>query len=230
MDPNRLLTAAVQLLVLLLALCWREAVEAGVAYVLGDSTARSVGRTSLDPRRHVDLMGTILVPLMLVAFQAVPFFGWARPIPLRPEKLRSPFHHHLLVRLSGPVANAAFACTALVGLAFAVRLPVEGIREAAQLSLFHQIDAAAGLAGFPLAFTLVQMVVINGFLAVFYLVPVPPLDGGQILLSVMPPDWGRQLERLRPWGFLIAMTLALTQLLTLPLVPLLFLTNLVTQL
>lgn len=230
MDPNLLLTAIVQFLVLQMALAMREAAQATVAAALGDPTARDHGRCSLHPWRHTDPLGSILVPIMLLVLNTPPFFGWARPIPLKVEKLRQPYFHHLLVRASGPATNAAFALFALVVLAIVVRAPIDGIQQAAQLSVYREWSEAAGFGGFPLAFTLVQMVYLNAFLAVFYLVPVPPLDGGQMLLSMMPPDWALKLNNLRPWGFLIAMSLALFHVLTIAMLPLFFVLNLVINL
>ena len=230
MDPNLLLIAIVQFLILQMALAMREATQATVAAALGDTTARDHGRCSLHPWRHIDPLGSILVPMMLLILNAPPFFGWARPIPLKVEKLRQPFLHHLAVRASGPAANAAFAIFAMVILAVVVRAPIDGIQEAAQLSVYRSWSEAATFGGFPLAFTLVQMVYLNAFLAVFYLVPVPPLDGGQMLLSVMPPDWAVKWNHLRPWGFLIAMSLALFHVLTLAMLPLFFVLTLVINL
>lgn len=211
-DPTRLLPGIVQFLVFLLALSWREAARAWVAQRLGDEAARA--RVSLNPLRHLELFGTLILPVALLVVGA-PVFGWARPMPLAEAALRRP-GDPLRVFAAGPVANSFAALVATVALTLAAHLSggqgAEAAGAALQLSMFRRVPdalAGAGSADLPAYFVLLQVAYVNGFLAVFHLLPVPPLDGGEILLRLMPPDWAARWARLRPWGHMIAMALGM---------------------
>lgn len=225
-DPSRVLPALVQLLVFLLALSWRESARAWAAAGLGDGTARAAGRVSLNPLRHFDLFGTLLLPVALLIVGA-PVFGWGRPMPLVEASLRRPADA-LRVFAAGPAANLFAALIATLALAVASRLAggagTDAAGAALQLSLFRRLPdtlAGSGSSDLPAFFVLLQIAYVNGFLAVFHLLPVPPLDGGEILLRVMPPDWAARWARLRPWGHMIAMALGMLGLVSLLAAPIL---------
>ena len=188
MDQNLLFSGAVQLLILLLAISVHESAHAWMALRCGDDTAASQGRISLNPARHIDPVGTLLVPLLLLLARA-PIFGWARPTPVDVRKLREPARDHMLVTIAGPASNLLTAAALAIVLAIAVRVLGEGAREAAFASLVGDLETAAAAPYFPLMFTLVFGVFLNAFLGVFNLIPVPPLDGGQIVLHLLPPAW-----------------------------------------
>ncbi|HYG62963.1 MAG TPA: site-2 protease family protein [Thermoanaerobaculia bacterium] len=218
MSPERLFTGGVEILVLLLAISAHESAHAWTADRCGDSTARSLGRVSLNPLRHLDIFGSLLLPLLQVSFQA-PVFGWGRPAPVQPQSFRDPRRGELLVAAAGPFANVLLAAVAVFGLLIAVHVLGPDARRAAYYTLMQQTGSAADLPGFPVVFTLVRMATINAFLVVFNLIPLPPLDGGQIALYMLPPDWAAKLAGVRPYGFIIGIALAAFGVVTLLLIP-----------
>lgn len=222
LDPTRVLTGLVEILILLFAISAHEAAHAWMADRCGDPTARQLGRVTLNPFRHLDPFGSLLLPLILFIAGA-PMFGWARPTPVVARNLRRPRRDGILVSAAGPLANLTISIVAALALAVAVRV-LAGGREAAtaalQMNFFQNAAAGDGLANFPLLFTLVQLSYLNGFLAIFNLVPIPPLDGGQILIDLMPLDWAQKFAALRPFGFMIVMGLGMFGLLSLASTPL----------
>jgi Zn-dependent protease len=172
--------------VLLVSLTVHEAAHAFTADRLGDPTARLLGRVSLNPAVHVDPIGTILFPLIAIMTN-VPVIGWAKPVPVNSRNLRDDRRDFVLVAAAGPVSNLALAALA----AFIWRM-LPG-------------DAPELIA------TIVQRALLmNVLLAVFNMIPVPPLDGGNVLAGLLPLPLARQYDRLRPWGFLLLYGLMLT--------------------
>jgi Zn-dependent protease len=174
--------------------------------------------------RHLDLFGTLLLPIALLIIGA-PMFGWARPMPIDERALRRPADP-LRVFAAGPIANLFAAAAATVALAVWARLSGggEAAGAALQLSIFRRVPEAmakAAAADLPGFFVLLQVAYVKGFLAVFHLLPLPPLDGGEIFLRVMPPDWAAKWSRLRPWGHMIAMAFGLFGVVTLLAAPIL---------
>jgi Zn-dependent protease len=221
MDAGRLFAAGVQYLLFLLALSVREAARAWTADRLGDPTVRSLGRVSLNPARHFDLFGTLLLPSLLLAFGA-PVFGWGRPAPVTGQGFRRPWRDGILAAAAGPMANFLFAAIATFALVVAVAMHGADGRQAALqalLPLLPNSKDVVGLSSYPLMFTLVRMATINAFLGVFFLIPVPPLDGGTIALHLLPPDWAEKLAAIRPYGIMIGMALAVFNVVTLVLLP-----------
>ncbi|HEX9669347.1 MAG TPA: site-2 protease family protein [Thermoanaerobaculia bacterium] len=208
-DPNALFTAAVQLLLLLLAVSAHEAAHAWAADLCGDPTPRTLGRLTLNPLRHLDPFGSVVLPVMLLLVGA-PVFGWGRRPPILEKNLRRPRRDGSLVDLAGPAANLVLAALATLALAVALQLLPAAAREAAFLTLFQRAREAGTMAGFPLVFTLVRMATINAFLAVFNLIPLPPLDAGQLALRFLPYDWAVRLAAVRPYGFMIGTALAVS--------------------
>jgi Zn-dependent protease len=207
LEPAVLLTGGLQILILLLAISLHESAHAWMADRLGDPTARNLGRVSLNPLRHLDPFGSILLPLLLILMKA-PVFGWAKPTPVLLRNLKRPRRDDLLVSAAGPVSNFLLAAAATVALAIAVRWLGEEARQVALLTLLHEFDRAAELPHFALLFTLVEMAYLNAFLGVFNLLPIPPLDGGHVVLNLLPPVWAQRYAALRPYGFMIVIGLA----------------------
>jgi Zn-dependent protease len=184
-DFVQLLTGFV---VLLCSLTVHEAAHAWAADRLGDSTARMLGRLSLNPAVHIDPIGTILFPLISFVTN-LPLIGWAKPVPVNPAELRPHWRQKFMViAAAGPASNLVLAAVASI----AVRL--------------MGFEAADGL----LFRFLLLMVVINVLLAVFNMVPVPPLDGGNVLSGLLRGRASDLFDSLRPYGFLILYGLLLT--------------------
>jgi Zn-dependent protease len=175
--------------VLLFSLSFHEAAHAWAATRLGDPTARQLGRLTLNPLAHIDWIGTVLFPLIAIT-TGFPLIGWARPVPVHWANLRDPRRDFALVALAGPVSNVILA----VGLTL----------------LFGVLSLAGFFGSELLEITLIRAVSLNMLLAVFNMIPVPPLDGGNVLSGVVPEAAARGIDRLRPYGFLIIYALLLT--------------------
>ena len=228
MESNQLFAGAVQMLILLLAISVHEAAHAWTAARCGDQTAQQQGRLTLNPIRHLDLFGSLIVPIVLLV-SGGPIFGWGKPTPVRLASLRKPARDHLLFSLAGPAANALLSLFGLMALAVALQIYGPGAAETASAILIRDLDTAAAAPQFPILFTLVHWCFLNGFLAVFHLLPVPPLDGGAIVLNLLPPDWAQRYFRLQPYGFIIVLGLAMLNVLVVLVVPVFVLIQLVIQ-
>jgi Zn-dependent protease len=181
--------------VLVCSLSFHEAAHAWMADRLGDPTARNLGRLTLNPLAHVDWIGTVLFPLVAMSTGA-PLIGWAKPVPVDFRNLRSPRGDFALVALAGPASNLVLA----VGLVLVRSLIVA----------MHPLPGGtADLA----SDVLVQAVLLNVLLAVFNMIPVPPLDGSNVAIGVLPPAAGRLFMAMRPWGFIILYALMLSGIL-----------------
>lgn len=181
-------------LVLVFSLTVHESAHAWAADRLGDPTGRRLGRVSLNPAVHIDPVGTLLFPL-LAMLTHLPIIGWARPVPVDTRCLRNGRRDFLVIAAAGPVSNLALAVLA----ALALRLVAFGPDTVARLNL-----------SFPLALLLTSALEINLLLAIFNMIPVPPLDGSSILAGVLPEGLAVRLDRLRPYGFLVLYALMLT--------------------
>ncbi|MCD6734352.1 MAG: site-2 protease family protein [Burkholderiaceae bacterium] len=194
---------AVYAIPVIFAITLHEAAHGLVAARLGDRTAQLQGRVSLNPLRHIDPIGTLLVPaLILLASKAVGgaiLFGWAKPVPIVPSNLRSPRRDMGMVAAAGPLANLAMA----LGWGFALKL----------MSLF-------GSDGEFLPRMAIAGIFVNLALAVLNLVPVPPLDGGRILTSLLPARLAVAFSRLEPYGLFILLALLATGVLGFVVAPL----------
>lgn len=180
--------------VLIGSLSVHEAAHAWTANQLGDPTARMLGRLSLNPAVHVDVIGTIVFPLVALT-TGLPLIGWAKPVPVDFRYLRHPRRDFAIVAAAGPASNIVLA-----------------VAGALILGAFGGLDAARG--GGLLAAVLVQWVLLNVLLAVFNMVPVPPLDGGNVLMGLLPPAGAALVDKLRPYGFLLLYALMLTGVLS----------------
>lgn len=174
---------------MLVALTIHEAAHAWTADKLGDPTARLLGRVSLNPIVHIDLIGTVLLPLV-AAFSRLPIIGWAKPVPVNIRRLGHPRRDFVLVAAAGPLSNLAQAVVAAL--------------------LLRTLVAASGGEVGLLAIVLEGSVRINVLLAIFNLVPVPPLDGGNVLAGLLPPSAAGVFVGLRQYGFILLYVLMLT--------------------
>lgn len=175
-EGNILLDIASWVVPLVFAIVFHEISHGWVANAFGDPTARDLGRLSPNPVRHVDPFGTVVLPLIL-AVTGAPVFGWAKPVPVIAERLRNPRLHMMLVALAGPGINLVLALVGAFALAF----------------VLATADQPPGFATLFLAANLTNFVMINVFLAVFNLLPVPPFDGGHVVEGLLPrrlvPKW-----------------------------------------
>jgi Zn-dependent protease len=180
--------------VLLFSLTVHEMSHAWVADRLGDTTARRLGRVSLNPLVHADPVGTILFPL-IAAFSGIPLIGWAKPVPVSLRQLANPRRDYVLIAAAGPASNLALAIAAALALTV---LPVSPVT-------LGEPNVTA-----PLAALLGRALQINVLLAVFNMIPIPPLDGGNVLGGLLPYRLSRQFDQIRPYGFLLLYALMLT--------------------
>jgi Zn-dependent protease len=172
-----------------------EAAHAWAADRLGDSTARQLGRLSLNPAVHIDPIGTLLFPLIAM-LTGIPLIGWAKPVPVDTRHLQHPKRDFALIAAAGPASNIVMA---IIGAVIFALLPTA---------------APGDIAGRVVMSTPREIfrwfTYLNVMLAVFNMIPVPPLDGGNVLLGVLPHAGARIVEQVRPYGFLILYALMLT--------------------
>ncbi len=183
-----------QIVVLLFAISVHESAHAWMANRLGDPTAKMLGRVSLNPIVHIDPFGTILVPALLVLF-GFPAFGWAKPTPVDPRNFKNIVRDDILTAVAGPISNFITAFVAVVILAFVARAPMSGAG-----GLFRGTDVAG-----PLAQMFELAILINVVLAVFNLIPLPPLDGSHVIRHFLSYDSLKMYDRFGYFGLMILM-------------------------
>jgi len=174
---------SIWLIPLVLAITFHEAAHGFAAAWFGDDTARRQGRVTLNPLAHVDLWGTVIIPLALLLLRAGFIFGYAKPVPVNWRNLRNPKRDMVWVALAGPAMNIVLALGGAILLIAAAAMP--------------------GAPGDWVARNLDNLILVNLFLALFNLIPIPPLDGGRIAVGLLPPGAAVRLARLEPFGIFI---------------------------
>lgn len=194
MDLSQAIEITAMLVALLLSLSVHEAAHAYAAKLGGDDTAQKAGRLSLNPIAHIDLVGTIILPLVLKFLGGV-MFGWAKPVPVNIAKLKSPRWGHLFVAAAGPLANLLLCAIAILTL--------------------NIITVTSDSPIQPRSFIptiLISTALINAYLASFNMIPLPPLDGGAVFGSLLPESIGRlYYQYIAPYGMIILIVLMSTK-------------------
>ena len=192
MNPNTLFQIATWLIPLIIAIVFHEVSHGLVARRLGDPTAEERGRLTFNPIKHVDPVGTVILPLLL-AISHAPIFGWAKPVPVNYRRLRNPRRDMVLVALAGPGMNLLLAVVGAIILA-------------ATLALSRDPD---GITTTLIAGNAMNFVLINLFLAVFNLLPVPPFDGGHVVEGLLPPPLALRFRKIGRYALLVLVVLLL---------------------
>ena len=174
--------------VLIFSVIFHEVSHGIVAHRFGDDTAYHSGRITLNPLPHLDPIGSVIFPALCI-FMHMPVFGWARPVPINPNRFTSYRSGVIWVAVAGPATNLLLAVIATVILSFSLSGPL----------------AAGSLAFLPKVLS--QAILINLVLAVFNLIPIPPLDGSRVVSMLLPTDLARRYDSLEPYGFFIVMGL-----------------------
>lgn len=208
--PNILRQLAVSALPILIAITFHEVSHGFVANRLGDPTAKFMGRLTLNPIAHIDPVGTILLPVMMLVFTQGQFvFGYAKPVPINPANFRNPRRDMAVSAAAGPLTNICLAIASLLILKFIV-MP-------ASMLLPGNLSKAI-LA--PLTLMLTSSILFNVILAAFNLIPIPPLDGGRVLVGLLPHKHAISFSRIEPFGFIIVLILIMTGIANLFVLPL----------
>lgn len=203
MDPSSILRQlAISALPVLIAITFHELSHGLIAYKLGDPTARMLGRLTINPIAHIDLFGTIIMPLLLLIFTNGQFvFGYAKPVPINPMNFKNPRRDMAISAAGGPATNILLAIVSMVILKFAV-FPL--------LSFAPEGMAATVLE--PIAMMLKSSIIINVVLASFNLIPIPPLDGGRVVVGFLPHKQAMSFSKIEPFGFIIVIILIYTHI------------------
>lgn len=205
-SPLGLLRVALDLLIVLFSLSVHESAHAWMADKMGDPTGRMLGRITLNPIPHIDMIGTVLLPLVM-ALAGGPVFGWAKPVPVITRNFRHIRRDGALVGAAGPASNLLVAVLTTVVMAVTLLVMGKG-------AFFGQLGVQD-----TVPYWMLQLAVINLVLAAFNFIPVPPLDGSWVLSALLPGSLGRAYDEIRRFGPILLLILFLTPLLNLILSP-----------
>ena len=189
-----------QIIAFLFAISVHESAHAWMANLRGDPTARMLGRITLNPIKHIDPVGTVLLPLV-AAFTGIPMLGWAKPTPVNPRNFHNPVLDDVLTSVVGPISNFAVACSATTALLI-IRLSSGTGRQVID-QVVGPIPLHSQSILVPLCVLLYELMVINIVLGVFNLIPVPPLDGSHVLRHFLPEPVRRAYDMMGMFGLLI---------------------------
>lgn len=190
-DPETIRRVLLIVPALLVAASFHEFAHGWVADRLGDGTARGMGRLTLNPIKHIDPIGSIILPLFLALMPGNFLFGWAKPVPVNPYNLRDPKTGMAWVAAAGPITNFSLAFSA----AFFIRLII--------MTLGPYINGSLGFFLSPILIFLTYFILINLILGLFNLMPIPPLDGGRVAVGILPTNLAEKLASLEPYGMFI---------------------------
>src|SRR5262252_6336353 len=191
----------IQFIVLLLSLSVHESAHAWTADVLGDPTARYLGRVSLNPLVHADPFGTFLLPLIGVFFLGGAMFGWAKPVPVNVNRLRRPSRDHMLVAAAGPISNLLLAFALLISLMILKSVSANAGFLLGRVAYGQIVEGSPILA--PLVAFAYYGIIINVILAVFNFIPVAPLDGAAVLSGLLPRSMSTAFDQMQNYGFVL---------------------------
>lgn len=201
--PQLLFSISYKALPLLFAMVLHEYAHGWVADKCGDPTAKMRGRLTLNPLAHIDPLGTIIVPLLCLLLPGSFLFGWAKPVPIDARNMRQPRRDMALVAAAGPGMNVLLAVASGVLLAVLLSMDPTLLSTDSRKHIGDANSSSATIVLLPLAVMAFYSVLVNVFLGVFNLMPIPPLDGGRIMVSLLPPRPAMVLARLEPYGMMV---------------------------